>query len=172
MKCIKCDATYEKTTPAAGHTWKNATCINPKTCSICGITEGLITNHNLIDYICTNCGYVDTYSKNMADYKAFEKIIKTQIAEIRAEGPIYTGSSTKFYQELDSLNSEISSIRRKILALSGDNSNSAIAKRKSLELELSNLQNEVDALYDSKSRANRIDALNAELQYYYDSLFG
>ena len=172
MKCIKCDATYEKITPAAGHTWKNATCINPKTCSICGITEGLITNHNLIDYICTNCGYVDTYNKNMADYKAFEKIIKTQIAEIRAEGPIYTGSSTKFYQELDSLNSEISSIRRKILALSGDNSNSAIAKRKSLELELSNLQNEVDALYDSKSRANSIDALNAELQYYYDSLFG
>ena len=41
--CSKCGATEGK---AAGHSWKDATCSAPKTCSKCGATEGSAAGHN------------------------------------------------------------------------------------------------------------------------------
>jgi hypothetical protein len=37
------------------HEWDDATCMAPKTCKICGITEGEALEHNYIDGNCTYC---------------------------------------------------------------------------------------------------------------------
>ena len=38
---------------ALGHSWKNATCTSPKTCGTCGITEGGSLGHNWKNATCT-----------------------------------------------------------------------------------------------------------------------
>ena len=50
----------ETTIPATGHSWNEATCITPKTCSVCGETEGESLGHNMVDGTCTRCGYSET----------------------------------------------------------------------------------------------------------------
>lgn len=172
MKCTKCGNGYYEIIPVIEHLWEEATCTNPKKCSLCGISDGNVTEHVLVDYECENCDYVDTYNKNLADYKEYEKIIKNQIAEIKDEGPIYYGSSWEYMDDLTELNDEIRAVKRKIAALSGDYSSSAVAKRKILEADLAELESELNELNEAKSRANSIDALEAELDYYYESLFG
>ena len=37
-----------------GHTWIEATCVSPKTCSVCGETEGSTIEHSWIDATCTS----------------------------------------------------------------------------------------------------------------------
>ena len=37
------------------HEWDDATCTAPKTCKICGTTEGEVLEHNFIDGNCTYC---------------------------------------------------------------------------------------------------------------------
>ena len=50
--------------PALGHDWKEATCSAPKTCSNCGLTEGVALDHvwtNACDTTCdNNCGTTRT----------------------------------------------------------------------------------------------------------------
>lgn len=36
-----------------GHTWSNATCTTPKTCAVCGATEGYAIGHSWINATCT-----------------------------------------------------------------------------------------------------------------------
>ena len=36
--------------------WADATCQAPKTCKLCGVTEGEVIDHNYVDDICTMCG--------------------------------------------------------------------------------------------------------------------
>lgn len=40
-------------TPALGHSWKDATCTKPKTCNVCGETEGEALGHTWVDATCT-----------------------------------------------------------------------------------------------------------------------
>jgi thiol-disulfide isomerase/thioredoxin len=51
--CSVCGATEGE---ALGHNWKEADCTRPKTCLSCGITEGELGNHNYVNKTCTNCG--------------------------------------------------------------------------------------------------------------------
>ncbi len=54
--CAVCQAVLE-TVPAIGeHSWVDADCITPKTCSVCGATEGEALGHNFVDFVCTVCG--------------------------------------------------------------------------------------------------------------------
>ena len=39
------------------HSWKEATCAEPKTCTICGVTEGTTLPHNFVSDVCT-CGAI------------------------------------------------------------------------------------------------------------------
>ena len=39
-----------------GHTWADATCAAPKTCSVCGETEGEALAHTFEEGVCTACG--------------------------------------------------------------------------------------------------------------------
>ena len=41
------------------HTWKNATCEEPKTCSGCGESEGVPLQHKYVDNNCEYCGMED-----------------------------------------------------------------------------------------------------------------
>ena len=52
--CTKCNDTYTDDTVAAlGHTWVDATCTTPKTCSVCDATEGEALGHDWADATCT-----------------------------------------------------------------------------------------------------------------------
>ncbi|MBE6774421.1 MAG: hypothetical protein E7544_09410 [Ruminococcaceae bacterium] len=61
LVCGKVTSGTKTETPATGHTLKSATCIAPKTCTVCGATEGSVDNtaHSWAnnDGICANgCG--------------------------------------------------------------------------------------------------------------------
>lgn len=43
----------------AGHTWTDAICDAPKTCSVCGVTEGWAIGHDWKDGTCTVCDKED-----------------------------------------------------------------------------------------------------------------
>ena len=45
--------------PATGHSWMDATCLTPKTCPVCGETEGEALGHNFVDGACTRCGALE-----------------------------------------------------------------------------------------------------------------
>ena len=51
-KCDRCDAkeTVTDKGSAKGHTWQDADCTTPKTCSVCGATEGEALGHSFTDY--------------------------------------------------------------------------------------------------------------------------
>ena len=54
--CTVCDAELsrtEKTVAVLGHTWVDATCTAPKTCSVCNATEGEALGHTWVDATCT-----------------------------------------------------------------------------------------------------------------------
>lgn len=65
--------------PAKGHTWVDATCTKPKTCSVCGATEGSALGHNYVGVVtkqptCTEKG-VKTYTcQNDSSHKYTEEI--------------------------------------------------------------------------------------------------
>lgn len=63
VKCSDCGETIKKqeVIPALGHNWNAATCTCPKTCSVCGVTEGENLGHsydNDCDADCNTCGDV------------------------------------------------------------------------------------------------------------------
>lgn len=48
--CLLCGATEGE---AIAHSWQSATCLAPKTCTVCGMTEGEALSHNWKDANCT-----------------------------------------------------------------------------------------------------------------------
>ena len=58
--CSVCGDSYEADRlPALGHSWTDADCTDPKTCTVCGTTEGEALGHNYVDGYCTRCGSFD-----------------------------------------------------------------------------------------------------------------
>ena len=56
----ECGDTFESdTVEALGHTWVDATCTAPKTCSVCAATEGDVGAHNYQNGTCAGCGAAD-----------------------------------------------------------------------------------------------------------------
>lgn len=52
--CSRCNYSYKDNYKSAlGHTWTDATCTTPKTCSVCGATEGSALGHTWIAATCT-----------------------------------------------------------------------------------------------------------------------
>jgi len=70
LKTYTCDCghVHNEVIPAVGHTWTEATCTAPKTCSVCGATEGEALGHtageavieNVVDATCTVAGSYDS----------------------------------------------------------------------------------------------------------------
>jgi hypothetical protein len=56
--CPECGDSYIKYESETGHTWQEATCTTPKTCSVCGVTRGKARGHIWSDWEITkrqNC---------------------------------------------------------------------------------------------------------------------
>jgi ribosomal protein S12 len=82
-KCSRCDATITgKEIAAAGHKWKAATGATPKTCEVCGLTEG-----DVISYIPTGGSTIEwesgditlTFKRSEQDELCFANYKETQI---------------------------------------------------------------------------------------------
>lgn len=54
--CNTCGNSYTNTVTATGHSWVDATCTEPKTCSNCGATSGAALGHQGEGAVCTRCG--------------------------------------------------------------------------------------------------------------------
>ena len=83
QKCSRCDATITgKEIAAAGHKWKAATGAAPKTCGVCGLTEG-----DVISYIPTGGSTIEwesgditlTFKRSEQDELCFANYKETQI---------------------------------------------------------------------------------------------
>ena len=62
-----CGDTFESdTVEALGHTWVEATCTAPKTCSVCDATEGDVAAHSYQNGACAGCGAADPSYKALA----------------------------------------------------------------------------------------------------------
>ncbi len=55
LVCSVCGHTEDKILEAVGHTWQDATCTKPKTCSVCGATEGSPAGHTTDAGVCATC---------------------------------------------------------------------------------------------------------------------
>ncbi len=56
LKCVYCGTESTEPIPANGHSFSNATCTTPATCSTCGATEGEALAHDYFEDVCLNCG--------------------------------------------------------------------------------------------------------------------
>ncbi len=73
QKCTACGYTEQKTIPKKGHSWQDATCTLPKTCSNCHQTEGNALGHSYENGVCSRCKLMRTseglsYRKEGAGY--------------------------------------------------------------------------------------------------------
>ena len=73
-----------------------------------------------------------------------------------------------FQKEINEKTKSISDIQKQLAALAGDNSASAIARRKQLEAQLAAAQEELDELYYSHSVEQQQDALDKQAENYQD----
>lgn len=70
FKCSVCGDEYIETVTAKGHTWRDATCTQPKSCTVCGATEGSALGHTDGE-ICSRCGQTTTMTTGQ--YYAIQK---------------------------------------------------------------------------------------------------
>ena len=70
FKCSVCGDEYSETEPATGHTWKDATCTQPKFCTTCGASEGSALGHT-DGTVCSRCGQTTTMTTGQ--YYAIQK---------------------------------------------------------------------------------------------------
>ncbi len=58
--CKKCGAVMRQQIPVKEHSYQDATCLTPKTCTGCGRTEGTALGHNYGEnHLCSRCGVKD-----------------------------------------------------------------------------------------------------------------
>ena len=81
--------TQSSSKPSCSHNWKNATCINAKTCLSCGTITGSPLGHNLIQHsskspTCTSIGWNAYESCTRCDYTTIHNITNFSAEEIYA----------------------------------------------------------------------------------------
>ncbi|MBQ9762506.1 MAG: hypothetical protein IJV82_05450, partial [Oscillospiraceae bacterium] len=55
--CLVCGHSYKDNyVTASGHSWTDATCTAPMTCTVCGNTAGTALGHSYVGGVCQNCG--------------------------------------------------------------------------------------------------------------------
>ena len=79
----ECGDTYKTDEVAApGHTWVDATCAAPKTCSVCAVTEGEVADHNYQGGTCSVCSAKDPNFKALTSGKWLRTtIVNDQLME-------------------------------------------------------------------------------------------
>lgn len=94
-----------------------------------------------------------------AEIDAYSELIDKKKEELNVEKDLYD-----FQKSVAEQQKSIADIQRKIAALSGDNSASAVAKRKQLEAELVEAQSELEENYYDRSVEKQQEALDKELE--------
>ncbi len=80
-----CACSGSQTVPpssTAGHRWNPATCTTPKTCSICGATEGTALEHSYQNGTCTGCGALETITHSFGTGSGYALSLSTDGTEI------------------------------------------------------------------------------------------
>ena len=96
------------------HEWSEATCSAPKTCSLCGITEGETLAHSWVDATyeapktCSACGATEGEPLEKPKYSQEELLASNTITENQYKFDFLTGSDRKF--EYDAENNILSFI--------------------------------------------------------------
>lgn len=93
------------------------------------------------------------------EIEAYEELINKKKEELDAEKDLYDFQKSTMEQQKN-----IADIQRKLAALSGDNSASAVAKRKQLEAELAEANADLEESYYDRSVENKQNALDKELE--------
>ena len=107
---------------------------------------------------------VDSIQKGIEkEIDTYEELIDKKKEELDAEKDLYDFQKSTMEQQKD-----ISDIQRKLAALSGDNSASAIAKRKQLEADLAEAKSALEESYYDRSIDQRQEALDKELEDFQD----
>lgn len=90
FKCSVCGDEHIETVTAKWHIWRDATCTQPKTCTVCGATEGSALGHT-DGAVCSRCGTVlmstGKYNakrqvESMAEYTALSRQGFIQMLEL------------------------------------------------------------------------------------------
>lgn len=84
--CTECGETEGE---ALGHTWEEATCTEPRHCSICGETEGDALGHTKEVGRCSTCG-------ELANPDLCQKIYETMESLSDADGTAYDATDVDF----------------------------------------------------------------------------
>jgi hypothetical protein len=78
------------------HSWIEASCIAPKTCSVCAITEGEIIEHSMVNSVCKVCGYEDPiYKERKTGEAIFDELLSIGAAAERIAN--YVDDAWYFY---------------------------------------------------------------------------
>lgn len=81
------------------HNWIEATCIAPKTCSLCGKTEGTVspTSHDYLGDKCKSCGLVQLTLYNYEDYITCNATVRAGNSQYNSSyGYLYTSVKCNF----------------------------------------------------------------------------
>jgi hypothetical protein len=85
------------------HKWVDATCIAPKTCSVCGQTEGEVIDHNYQDSICTMCQAEDPVSTQIKKGKIiYDKLNAINSISSQQASSVYDAWYFAIYEADDS----------------------------------------------------------------------
>ena len=108
----ECGDTYvSDEVPALGHTWTDATCNAPKTCSVCGATEGEAAGHSYTQGVCVHCGEAQAGYKALTAYGWRTAGLIPSGGELDVITLWFAGEESTigagFYQPLDSLDEDL-----------------------------------------------------------------
>ena len=80
--CAVCKDVLEVVPAIGEHSWVDADCTTPKTCSVCGETEGEALGHSFENYVCTVCGALEgkAYIEGGAAYATLQDAIDAAVA--------------------------------------------------------------------------------------------
>ena len=95
------------------------------------------------------------------EIEAYSELIDKKKEELDAEKDLYDFQKSTMEQQKD-----IAKLERQLAALSGDNSASAMAKRRQLEAELAEAKAGLEESYYDRSISNQQDALDKELETF------
>ena len=84
-RSCSCGETEEAVIAASGHAWSEADCLNPATCSQCGLTQGDALDHNLEYGVCTRC---QESFRTQEDVQNILKIVNADIYRIDSAGGV------------------------------------------------------------------------------------
>jgi len=74
--CTQCGHSYMETIPLKAHSFREADCTTPKTCSACGNTSGFALGHSYAEGKCQRCNVTDP------GYSSVQKIYATVTADV------------------------------------------------------------------------------------------